>query len=158
MALFIFFKNVLEIGLVVVTFAAVVLIGGRWFLQNYFNDLTEQLVVVSNQKSDVNQRIKHVNHVVKDISLMQKEYASWSPTIRDVAVAIPANISMESMIFDRELQVYTFTGIAKTRTDLLDFQKKLQGLPFIAKVELPLSQLTEKENIPFIITAGVKQE
>lgn len=156
MALFIFFKNILEVTLVIVTVVAVVLISGRWFLQNYFNELTEKLVTDGNQKSDINIRIKEVNHVLKDISLTQREYVQWSPTIQDIAAIVPVTISMDSMILDRDAQLYTFTGIAATRTDLLDFQKKLQSLPFIAKVELPLSQLTEKEQIPFIITAALK--
>lgn len=156
MALFIFFKNILEVSLVIVTVTAVVLISGRWFLQNYFNELTEKLVTDGNQKSDINVRIKEVNHILKDISLTQKEYIRWSPTIEDIAAVVPLAISIDSMILDKDSGIYTFTGVAATRTDLLDFQKKLQGLPFIAKVELPLSQLTEKEEIPFIITAALK--
>lgn len=158
MALFIFFKDVLETSLMIVLVAAVALVGGQWFLQSYFNDLTEKMVAVSNQKSDVNQRIKQVNLVLRDISLMHREYVPWTPTIQQISQAVPANIVMESFILERDTNIFTFAGIAKTRTDLLEFQKKLQALPFVTKVELPLSQLTEKEQIPFIIKAAVKEE
>lgn len=157
MAVFIFLKNMLEISLIIVTVAGIILIGGRWFLQNYFNDLTERLVTVGNQKNDTNQRIRQVNFVIKDLSFMQQEYAPWTPMITEIANAVPAQMLVESMLLDRATNIFTFTGIAETRADLLDFQKKLQGLAFIAKVEVPLSQLTEKERIPFIITAAVTQ-
>jgi Tfp pilus assembly protein PilN len=156
MALFIFFKNILEIILIIVAVAGVIFIGGRWFLQNYFNDLTEHLVSVGNQKNDTSQRIRHINFVLKDLSLMQKEYQPWTPVIVAIANSIPAEISLDSLVLDRNTNIFTFTGLAKTRADLLNFQDKLQELPFITKVELPLSQLTEKEHIPFIITATVK--
>lgn len=158
MALFIFFKNILETSLIIVLISAVALVGGRWFLQNYFNDLTEKMVAVSNQKSDVNQRIKHANTVLRDISLMQREYTPWTPTIQQVAEATPEQVMMQSIVLEQETHTLTFAGTAKTRTDLLEFQKNLQALPFIGKVELPLSQLTEKEQIPFIIKASIKEE
>ncbi len=157
MALFIFFKNILEVTLVVVIVAAIVLVSGRWFLQNYFNELTEKLVMDGNQHTGMNTRIKEVNRVLKDIALTQKEYVAWSSVLEGITETVPATITMESMVLDRVSGIYTFTGIATTRNDLLLFQKNLQALPFIAKVDVPLSQLTEKEDIPFIITAAYKQ-
>lgn len=158
MALFIYFKNLLEMCLFVCVIIGLVLAGGRWFLQNYFNDLTSQLVAVANQKNDINQRVKTINSTINKLESAQKEYVSWTPILSQVGSAVPSTITLESMVLDKQLLVFTFTGVAKTRADLLSFQESLRALPFVSRVDLPLSQLTEKENIPFIISAAIKAE
>lgn len=156
MALFIYFKNLLEMCLFAVAVAAFLLLGARWFLQDYFNGLTSQLVAVSNQKNDINQRVKHVNTIIKQTEQAGKEYISWMPLIVDITKSVPEAIAVQSMVVDQAEGTGMLTGVAKNRTDLLAFQEALQKLPFVSRVDLPLSQLTAKENIPFIIHVTLK--
>lgn len=156
MVVFIFIKSVLEMFLFVLALAAILFVGGRWFLQDYYNEVAAQLVRVGNEKMGVNQRIRTANAVVAQTKELQKNYVLWTPILTALSEATPEGIILDSMLLDQQAKTYTFSGTAATRDALLAFERELRELPIVAKVDLPLSQLTEREQIPFIITALIK--
>ena len=156
MVLFIYGKNILEIILIAVAVCAVILLVGRWFLQDYFNDLTGQLVSISNERSVYNERIQRVNSTLADLVTIQKDYQPWSENLATIFATVPLGVVLERAELDRAARVYLLSGIADERTVLLQFQKNLKELSFVSRVDLPLSQLTEKEHVSFMITAVLK--
>ncbi len=150
-----FIKNTLETCLIVLTMVALILVGGGWVLQGYFTSLIAQVALTTSKQSHRNAEIKAANATLQQISAIQKEYMLWTPIIIEVANVIPPHVTLTSMSLDAGKKIYSFTGVADTRDDLLRLQTALESLPSVQTVTIPLSQLTEKENIAFSITASI---
>jgi len=151
-----FAKNILEIILMTLSFAGIILLGGQWVLQSYFNDLTGQLVSINSQYSQTNKEIKEINEILAGTEKVQNKYISWSKIIREFSDAVPNNIAFNVLQIDYQSKIFNMSGFAPVRQDLLDLQKSLGNISWLEKIDIPISQLTEKQNIPFFITAKIK--
>ena len=60
------------------------------------------------------------------------------------------------MALNKQKNEISLSGIAKDRDSLLELKTNIEKLDFIEKIEIPLSQLTEKENIDFSIVIKMK--
>lgn len=151
-----FLRGLLEIMLLVLSVSGIALLGGRSVLQDYFDELAVEIAAISNQQADTNQQVKLINRVLSQTENLQKAYTLWTPIMADLANAIPDNITLTGLDLNIKKKAATFTGFSADRDALLNLQKQLESLPRIAKVDIPLSQLTEKKDISFSITATLK--
>lgn len=157
MLYFQFAKGALETLLVVLCMIAIVLMGGLWVLQSHFNDLVAQLTIVTNQQTTKNTKMKEINTVLRRVEQIQAEHMSWVPRMADLAQMTPAGIVINNAQLDRNNNTYTLSGSALTRDTLLHFEQQLESLPYVEEVQVPLSQLIEKEDIRFTITAQLEE-
>lgn len=153
---FIFFKDMLEIVLLVAAFLSVILLWSWFALQNQFNNLSQSALLVNREYSHYNQDIRKLNIVVKQFNLSNKSYAPLSPKILELATKLPNNIKLNSLFINRKDNTVTISGIAKTREALLAYQETLKNYSWIGSVETPTSQLFQKENVNFEIKASPK--
>lgn len=156
MVRFQFTKTVLEIFLISLCIIGIVLLGGQWLLQDYFNNLTGQIVSISNQYSGTNLEIKKINQILNKNEKIQKEYVLWTPKLAELANNIPEKITLTSLNINNQNKQITLNGNSPTRDELLIMQKQISTLPWIKNMDIPLSQLTAKENINFSLTAQIK--
>ncbi len=101
----------------------------------------------------------NLNMALKEGNLMVA-ILSASTTPRDASISLEQIIDARSsaikitgIVYHTDVGVRNFNiqGIASTREDLLTFTKKLQEQPKILKVDLPVSNFTQPENIKFSI-------
>jgi len=151
-----FIKGVCELILMVITLITISIIGAQFTLEKYFISLTDSINIINNHQSGVSQEIKDINKAVLQFNNIQKEYTLWTPIISQITAATPDGIILSSLDLNADGKLYTFSGMADDREQLLLLQKKLQALDFIQKIEIPLSELTQKENFPFTFTAQIK--
>ncbi len=151
-----FIKSVLETLLITVCISSMVILGGRWILQEHFNSLIENITSISNQHTGTNKIIIDINNVLKQTEEIQEKYIIWTPIIAEFMNSIPENITLSSINMNKEKKVYTISGIAENREALLNFQQTLEGLPSIIDAPVPISQLTTKESISFSINANLQ--
>ena len=149
-----FIKNALISVVFVFCISGITLLGGQWVLQEYANDISTGFTLTIGLHDNKNEQIREVNEVIKNIDALQKTHQLWSPLITDFANSIPNEVSVNSVIFDKEKII--LSGLARTRDDLLKMQADLNALDFVERTDIPLSQLTEKENISFSITSHLK--
>jgi len=131
----------------------IALLGGRWVLQGYFNGLVEGIIAVSSEYAHANQEIKKINHILRGVQQIQDQYFLWTPVLSEFTTKIPDAVILSRLSFDIKTKTAALSGTAATRDDLLDLQRRLESLSFIASASIPLSQLTKKENISFSLTA-----
>ena len=155
MIFFQFTRNILEMTLFVLCISGIALLGGRSVLQNHFSDLTSQIAMTTNKYADTNKKIQEINKTLLTTEKIQKKYFLWTPIISEISSKIPNNIVITHLNVDKKNKIATFTGKAPTREDLLKLQEQLETLSFIDTIEIPISSLTEKENIPFSITTPI---
>jgi hypothetical protein len=155
MIFFQFTRNILEMTLFVLCISGIALLGGRSILQDHFNDLTTQIAQTTNKYADTNKKIQDINKILLTTEKIQRNYFIWTPVMTEISSKIPKNIVISHLNVDNKNKVITFTGKAPTREDLLNLQEQLESLSFIETIEIPVSALTEKENIPFSITTPI---
>ncbi len=157
MTRFQFFKNLLEIFLIVTTIIAMTLLGSQFVLQNYFSALTENIVSINSQHAEDLREIRQINHLLKNTHNIQLNYYHWTPLINDLSASIIPGITLESLHIDQTEKNVIFTGHAKTRELFLSFQESLEHNSRLEKIVSPISGLTKKEHIPFSISASLKK-
>jgi hypothetical protein len=151
-----FTKNILEFLLFFLCIGGITLVLGQSVLENYFYNLTDNLVSASNYNASVNKNIKQINRILNQTRLAQSEYFLWSPFLIDFTNDVPNGVVLTGAFFDAKKKTINISGKAETRQDLLSFQDKLNSSPTLESVDIPLSQLTEKENVTFSLTAKIK--
>lgn len=154
MLYFQFIKNALISTVFVFCVSGIALLGGQWILQEYANDVSTSFTLTVGLHESKNEQIRQINELIKNIDALQATHQLWSPLIVNFANAIPDNVVISSMFFDKEKIL--ISGMALTRADLLSLQTNLNALEFVEKTDIPLSQLTERENINFSITSRLK--
>lgn len=151
-----FARNMIEIAVFLVSFAGIVLLQGFSVLQEHLTALSTNLTAISHSQAVQNKEIKAVNDVLNRTDALQKQYTQWSAVLPQVLDTIPNGVTLSALTLDAPGHAYNFTGVASTRNDLLQFQKNLQSLPNVSSAIVPISQLTDKENISFSISAMLK--
>lgn len=150
-----FVKEILELTLACVCVLGIALIGGQKILQDHFNSLATQIVSVNKQYSDSNREIKDINTLLARTEKIQKEYKTITPQITELTSVIPEPIRISDLNFDTRTRKITITGEAPRREDLLALEQALHSLAWIDLIDVPLSQLTARENLNFSISATI---
>jgi Tfp pilus assembly protein PilN len=152
-----FIKSTLETILLLLTLTGMAILGGEWVLQGYFNDLTETIVTVSNENSEANNEIRNINMLIEQVMEIQQQYTLWTPFFVDLSSSVPDGVVLSNISIDIKNQLFSLSGTAKKRRDLLDLQHQLELLPYIASLSIPPSQLTKKEDISIHLTATLTE-
>lgn len=104
------------------------------------------------------QNIKTLNRRVKQLADIQAGTFSMTLFLDALNRTVPEGIDL------REVRVRTLTGqlslsgVAANRNDLLAFQNALRALPYIEDLNIPLSTLTQREDIQFDFTMTLLTE
>ncbi len=153
---FIFFKEMIEVVLLVAAFLSVVLLWSWFALQIQFNDLSQSSMLVSREYSHYNQEIRKVNSLVKQFNNSNKGYSPLTPKLIELINRLPNDIRLNSLSIDRKNNLVIIAGVAQTRDSLISFQASLKDYTWLETVQTPTSQLFQKENVNFEIKAKPK--
>lgn len=152
-----FARNMIEITVFLASFVGIVLLQSFTVLQEHLTALSKNLTVISHSQAKQNKEIKTVSDIIRQTDALQKQYTAWSLALPGILAAIPDGVTLSVLTLDAPGRVYIFTGTARTRNDLLLFQKNLQSLSNVTSAIVPISQLTDKENISFSISATLTE-
>ena len=92
----------------------------------------------------------------KKIKIMQEFSVPWTKKMSDIANITPVGITLQSIRFSASGKELSIQGTAKERAELLTYGEALQKLPWLKELNIPLSQLTEKQNVSFAISASLQ--
>lgn len=156
MVFFQFVKGVLEIFLIIACVAGIILLGARTILENYFSDLTSTIVFIQSQHAQTNREVRDINTVINNLDVIQKEFKPITTLIPYITTAVPTGVILNTLQINLENKMITLGGEANTRDNLLYFEENVEKMPWIQSTDLPLSQLTKKNKIPFALNATMK--
>lgn len=156
MVLFQFIKGILEILLIIACAAGIILLGARTILENYFSELTNTIVFMQSQHVKTNREVRDINAIINNLYGIQKEFKPITTLIPDIAAAVPAGVVLNTMQVNPENKTITLSGEADTRDNLLRMEENIEKIEWVRSVDLPLSQLTKKDKIPFSLSAAMK--
>ncbi len=148
-------KNNLGLIVIILILSSIVLLMARNILQENFNNVITDTSLIRQQIRGSNQKIMGINQKLTGVTNIQNQFVPWSNILIYLTKNIPPNIRINFLIIQpslgKETEQWTIIikGLAKSRDDFLYFQEQLKKSQLFEKVELPISNLTQKENIEF---------
>src|SRR3989338_3848011 len=153
---FLLTKDILELIILIASVLATTLIWSWIFLENDFIILAESAAAINREYYEHNQDAKKINDLIKNINLASQNFAPISPKLKELINSLPNDVKLNYIQLDRQAQTLTITGMATTRAALLGYQDILNKISWITRVETPVSQLFQKNNINFEFKAQLK--
>lgn len=150
-----FLKSMLELVLFVVCVIALTFVGGWKLLDGHGKKISVLVSTVSKQHAETNQRVNAVNAFLKQADSVQSSYMLFTPFLQSLTEQIPSGIRLTELTVRPGEKGVVMRGIADTRETLLALQQALVGLPFLHNVEIPLSDLVQKEQVTFSLSAAL---
>lgn len=151
-----FIKNTFISIVFVFCLSGITLLGGQLVMQEYFNDVSNNLTISDGMNAEKNIRIQKINTMIKKSGALQEIHNLWSQKIVEVTNSTPNGVIFKNLILNKNNKEINISGIAKNRSDLIELRDNMSNLRFINNVKIPLSQLTEKEDINFSISIEMK--
>ena len=153
---FIFFKEILEVVLLVAAFLAMTMLWGWILLQEQFNYLSQSALLVNKEFSRYNQEVRKINFTIKALNASSQKFSPLTPRLKELIDTTPSDIKISSLNINREVGTFQISGTAQTRDSLLNFQNILKNYDWLDNLETPTSQLFQKDNINFEIKGKTK--
>ncbi|HNU96273.1 MAG TPA: hypothetical protein PKH95_02605 [Candidatus Magasanikbacteria bacterium] len=128
------------------------------FLTIFYYNLSQQLdnlnksrSLVNNSFTEYNREISDLNKSIQNINLAGQNFQQLTPKLLEIIKTAPENIKISSISLTLDKKALFLPGIAKDRDALLAYEEILQKISWIKNVDIPKSQLLQKENISFNI-------
>ncbi len=141
-------KNSLYLFLIIFIFINIAILWTQTFLEKNFSGLIEN-GSSSSSTMQIKNKIKVINKKLQKINEIQKDYFNFSSPLIEIGKLLPQGVQINFLNLDKPKKQFILNGYAKTRDDLLKFQKTMEGSPFFANIKFPLDNLLLKENINF---------
>lgn len=103
-------------------------------------------------KSGLGQSVKRLEEEVTVLSEVRKHDYSWLTVLLKAFQNVPNGIRVQSVRGSDETATLTVQGTASSRAALLDWQTSLQSMENVIMVDLPITDLLNKDNISFTLT------
>lgn len=156
MVRFQFIKNILEVILIVTCVIGIAMLGGQWLLANYFKSLNSTIASLRNQYAETNQTVISINQKLAQIEFIQNSYSPITPLLPNIIQAVPDDVSLTALNLNSKGKQLYMAGLAVNRDDLLELQAKLEAISWVETVNIPIDQLTKKDNINFSFSVVIK--
>lgn len=154
---FLFIKEMLEFTIFTCAIMAIAHLLGWLLLTQTLNDLASSSLLVNREYPIVNQDIRQINKLTKDVATASANYGALSPYLVSLAQTLPTGIVLSRLDIDHTGKNVNISGVAKTRDVLLDYQNVVSHLSWLESASAPAPQLFQKEDIGFDITARLKE-
>jgi len=116
---------------------------------------TLQSMQTSMRESEAGQeqeKINKLNRAVNTQAALIKEQLQWTPLLEKLLAVTPPGVDFVTLTGDSEEMTLTINGQAQTRQQLIDFQDALEDMDITKELDAPLSNIIERESVPFDIT------
>lgn len=148
-----FIKKINLTLIIIAIIIAIILLVAKTILQLKFNNIVEQMTLVTKTNQGYNNDIREINNKLNFVAKIQNDFIPWSNIIKEIADITPKDINLYYLKLNSEEQIIRIKGKALLRSSLLDFKNKLETTPDFKDVDFPLKNILERENINFEINA-----
>lgn len=142
-----FFTNSFYLLLVFLCFLTIF----HYNLNQQLDNLNQSKSLVNSSFEEYNKEIRNLNKNISTINVAGQNYQELTPKFLSLLETVPTNIKLSSLSLGLDKKALFLPGIAQDRDALLAYEEILKGIPWIKSVDIPKSQLLQKENISFSI-------
>ncbi len=137
-------------------FSQMLLVGQSENLQQQIDD--ELALKGDSRITTINDATNELNATIASVSVIQANYIQWTSFFVTFADLVPPGIRINSLNIDTDDLSATLSGTATTRETYQAFLAALETSTLFTSVNSPISNLIQKENISFTITAQLADE
>jgi Tfp pilus assembly protein PilN len=145
------FKEAVTLILLFTAISSIMLWVSRYYLEQELADLMNINAINIKSNQATNDQIIAINNKIKATENIQNNFVPLGQFTARVAAMIPENIALNSLRLYRQESTLELIGTAKTRANLLQFKNSLEKNSWIKNVNLPITDLIDRENNKFII-------
>lgn len=144
------------ICIVATSLAVVMVFASDWLLQRWLNSATVAAntdFISADERTELKELISGITMAVNQAQpLLAKQNAALTDT-KAILEPTPETIQLHAVALSYTENLLRITGTAETREDLVNYQQILSTIPGITNLKSPLSDLNQREAIPFTMTA-----
>ncbi len=107
---------------------------------------------VSDTLLDEEARARDFNEFILATGALAAQHVRWSTFLHTLKDEIPQGITISNLTLSLPEMPIQLSGVAQTRAQLNAFKKALEQKTDLKDVSLPLTNIAQKENIPFSMT------
>ncbi|TSC96080.1 MAG: Uncharacterized protein Athens101410_233 [Parcubacteria group bacterium Athens1014_10] len=142
-------KNFLLLLIIATIIITIALLASKLILEKNFYSFVDGDSLSPNATAEIKKKINNINSKLQEINGIQKNYFDFSEPLIILSGLTPANLQISLLNLDQNNLEFFIKGKAKTRENLLRFQKNLEDSPIFKEVKYPITNLLSKENINF---------
>ena len=138
--------------------SSIALIGGRrMFAQTLLEQETRtaaaEQMALGVRETSLSQEVRALNDTLQPTQTLQNSFQKWSGILPDVTDRVPEGVVLTLLSISPKPHIVTLEGTAATRENLLALQSALEESPLLSNLSTPTTDLLQRENIVFTITA-----
>lgn len=144
------------VAVVATSCAIVMLLTSDWLLQRWLNDLstsTNPDFISTEERAELKTIVDEVVALTTAAQPVLSNQPRLLPDITSLIQPTSEGIVLHTLSLDYTDHQLALVGSADTRDHLVAYQQILSAIPGVRGVNLPLSDLTQKDTIPFSINA-----
>ncbi len=153
---FLLVKELLEFVTFMICTLATAHVLGWLVLTSALTDLFQSMWAINKAAPAYQADTAALNTTIKQLGQASADFLPLSPLLFKLIDSLPPDIKLTALALNRDTNKLTLTGVAKTRAALLAWQEQLKKMPWLANPAAPISQLLEKDNVPFELSAQLK--
>jgi len=131
------------------------LFGNLVSLEAVLQNLENELNLQENQL--ISKEIMSANNRVQIIQRFFEERLEIAPFLKKISQILPANLSLESISFQKNNYQFFIEGFSPSRLDLLIFKNRLEENPEFFEINFPPSNWVKPENFNFVVQFKIKK-
>ena len=117
----------------------------------------KQSILKDEKITSTGEAIQNLNNTISSVSQIQNKYIIWTNFLKNFTDIMPADIRIQNMQFINTTNKMQITGFADNRDNFLLFKDKLSNFSPLTNIDSPISSITQRENIDFIITGEINE-
>lgn len=149
-------KNLLIYGALILLMLTLFLPMINLLMSEQLKNLTGNSSLLGSGHANYNNRVLEINTKIQNINLAGEKFKLLTPRLLDIIKITPPNIQLKYINMGINSQELILPGTALTREALLNYEQILKKIGWIENIDLPKSQLLQKQNVPFQIKLKVK--
>ncbi|PIQ78979.1 MAG: hypothetical protein COV79_04685 [Parcubacteria group bacterium CG11_big_fil_rev_8_21_14_0_20_41_14] len=155
--MFLLLHGIIGLIVVIIAFNTIMLTTARFVLISHYNKLKNNTYLVNSGLINIQNDVVNINKKISDAEKIQSDFTKLSHLISDAQNLIPNGIIVDFMYIDMKESALRFSGVSNSRETLLQFKNNLETASFIKKLDSPLSNFLDKEDINFRFLADLQK-
>lgn len=137
------------------------LLFGIFFLKTNLSSLSKQITIQKKfleskkEYKELENKAKKFNEFVIFLDKIQKDRLDYSKILLQLTEQMPSQVKLNSFSLDKQGQIF-LRGNARERSDFLRFKENLEKSNLYKKIDSPLSNIVQKDNINFELSLILK--
>lgn len=114
--------------------------------------LGEQLEEAGHGDASLEESVRSTNAWLNEFAQRADQHPPWTPLLRQLLVGLPGEIKLTSLQITSQPDALQIRATASSRAAVIAWQRQLEAMPAIAKVESPLQNFATGPIVDFLFT------